>query len=77
MDYFNVPKMNQGLYRFGLTWGWVINNIILCVGWTKPLINETSKKYIIFADWKKVAWMLRVNTKHKLMQISVRSKIQV
>ncbi len=32
---------------------------------------------IIFADWKKVAWLLRVNTKHKLMQISVRSKIQV
>ncbi len=31
-----VPKMNGGL-TFGTTSGWVINDIILILGWTNPL----------------------------------------
>ncbi len=29
--------MNEGLYRFGTTWGWIINDNIFIFGWTIPL----------------------------------------
>ncbi len=46
--YLNLYSEDERSYRFGTTWGWVINDRIFIFEWTNPLTKDKSTRKTLF-----------------------------